>query len=281
MFLKVSKYDIYNYKLTNTLTLIGTSVAAHATSFYIPELKIAFDAGAIVSGQQPDNVLISHCHTDHCHYINYFGSSLKKPTYYVPQECVEYLENYLYSQKQLSKYHDKSLEKMNPDHLTIGVLEGEKIPIKKGKYNIEIFKCVHSVPSVGYGISEIRKKLKLEYIGQDVRNMDKSVIFYIKKVNLVCFLGDTNIKVFDNLSILEYPIVIVECTFLEKYELDNAHKKFHICWIELEPIVKSNPDTKFVLIHFSDKYENDYIEDFFNKLDIKNVLPWVNLNFRI
>lgn len=283
MYLKVSRYDIYSYKFRD-FTLVGTSVAAHGTGFYIPELKIAFDAGVVSCAQQPESVLITHCHIDHCHYINHFGSMLKKPLYYVPNECVDYLEEYLYTQKKLSKYHDESMKKLTPDHITVGVSDKESYPIKRGNINymIDIIKCEHSVPSVGYGISETRKKLLQKYIGVPIniiKNTDNKELYYEKKVKKICFLGDTNINVFKNSpQILEYPIVIVECTFLEASELKNAHKKFHICWTELEQIVRDNPDTTFVLIHFSNKYKNDYIEKFFKKLDIKNILPWVNLS---
>lgn len=285
MFLKISKHNIYKHDF-GQFSLIGTSVAAHATAFFIPELKIAFDAGAIVSGQQPDIVLISHGHSDHCHDIHYFGSVSKKPIYYIPKKVEGFLEDYLLSLKKLSKCDGFNISS-EPDHVIVGVTPNDSFNFKRGDINyfIKVYECKHSVPSVGYGIVENRKKLLPELLGlpvKDLRKLNENEKYYFKPIKLICFLGDTMIDVFEmNPEILDYPIVVVECTFLEASELENAHSKNHICWSELLPIVIKNPKVTFVLIHFSDKYKNEYIETFFNHIkffkNIKNILPWVNL----
>ena len=52
-------------KIPNTqLTLMGYSVAARNTAFYIPEMKIMLDCG-IENEYIPDHIFITHCHADH------------------------------------------------------------------------------------------------------------------------------------------------------------------------------------------------------------------------
>ena len=50
-------------------------------------------------------------------------------------------------------------------------------------------------------------------------------------------------------------------------------------WEELLPYVKANPDTLFVLIHFSLRYKDTEILEFFQKQvmehGIRNIKPWL------
>ena len=93
-----------------------------------------------------------------------------------------------------------------------------------------------------------------------------------KKFAYVC---DTSIKVFDmNPSIIEYPVIFIECTFLMPGEIDLAKEKKHVHWSQLKPIVVANSQTHFVLFHFSQRYKDDEIAEFFEKENIKNIFWW-------
>jgi len=78
---------------------------------------------------------------------------------------------------------------------------------------------------------------------------------------------------------LEYPIVIIECTFLYDDELPLASQKKHIHWLELKPYIVKNPSTLFILTHFSLRYKDSDINIFFNdikkKESINNIFPWL------
>jgi ribonuclease Z len=74
----------------------------------------------------------------------------------------------------------------------------------------------------------------------------------------------------------DVPVIIVECTFLEaELHAERAAKTKHTLWRDLEPVVRAQPDTIFVLIHFSLTYKEQYIRNFFQKLALPNVLVWV------
>jgi len=92
------------------------------------------------------------------------------------------------------------------------------------------------------------------------------------------FLGDTTHHVFEqDPDILSYPVVIVECSFLYAEQMDLALSKGHICWEGgLEPFVKDNSDTLFVLIHFSLRYSLEEIDTYFKKLNLRNVTTWLS-----
>ena len=68
------------------------------------------------------------------------------------------------------------------DHIEIIPVEAKtqiSIYIKKNKFNLEIFQCFHQVPCVGYGVSEVRKKLKEEYTklsGREIGELRKNAI---------------------------------------------------------------------------------------------------------
>ena len=88
------------------------------------------------------------------------------------------------------------------------------IDTKGAALTVEVFKCDHQVPTISYGISETKQKLKPEYYGRkDIAalrmagtEVTHDVIF--KRFAYVC---DTTINVFQyNPSLLEYPVIFIE-----------------------------------------------------------------------
>jgi hypothetical protein len=93
-----------------------------------------------------------------------------------------------------------------------------------------------------------------------------------REENLFVFCGDTTTECFvKSPQILKYPVVIVECSFLLEEEAQKAADSKHTLWRDLKPIVEAHPETKFVLIHFSMRYQSQEIRDFFAKQNLKNV----------
>jgi hypothetical protein len=80
--------------------------------------------------------------------------------------------------------------------------------------------------------------------------------------------------------IFQYPIIVIECTFLEKEDLHHAKKKNHMHWEYLFPIVQSHPLIKFILIHFSKRYKWPEIKNFFDRINsltpLNNVILWLH-----
>ncbi len=88
------------------------------------------------------------------------------------------------------------------------------------------------------------------------------------------FFGDTCSYVFDHThtkihqNLKNVKNVIIECTYLENQHAIDPIKykkrkdKKHMFLFELIPIIKANPTTQFLLIHFSARYNRDTIQKY-------------------
>lgn len=167
----------------------------------------------------------------------------------------------------------------------IGVKDGESynLEIKGRKFQIDIIKCDHGVPCVGYGFNELRTKLKKIYVGRSgaeikaLRNSGED-INEIVKLPVFCFIGDTTSKVISDTAIVQYRTIIMECTFITEDETERAIKTKHTHWNDIEEFIDAHPENQFVLYHFSQRYRETELKDFFIKKDKKNVHAWISNN---
>ena len=116
-----------------------------------------------------------------------------------------------------------------------------------------------SGPLCGYGVSEVRKKLKEEYTklsGREIGELRKKgvEVNYECNAKFLCYLGDTSKEIFEG----------------------QADKTFHSHWRNLEPIVDKYKENNFILIHFSQRYENSWLTELFKEKNKTNVYPWIN-----
>jgi len=277
------------------ITLMGWSVAALRTNFYIKELGLMLDAGLSSPTWVINHLLITHCHSDHCANLPFHLYSHKpseKIKIYVPKGIERHIKEFIESAYLLSSHTFPEEENIKRDELhlynfyeLIIVEPGNIIPIqiKKANYGLEIFKCYHQVPCVGYGVYETRKKLKEEYTklnGKEIGELRKKgvEINYDLKSKMFVYLGDTSKEIFDDKEwekIVEYPTIIIECTFILKEEREQAIKTHHIHWDFIEPVVEKYNKNTFILIHFSQRYDKSEIKKFFEEKKKDNVIPWV------
>ena len=276
-------------------TLKGYSVSACNTSFWIPELELFLDAGVphrkIIKYQ-----FITHAHADHykCLRDGLFEVSPKvKPTIVVPAPMKEAIKNDIFSGIALSKNNPNT--NINNKYTLIGAKAGEsfQIQVKNMTWKVEVIKCNHSVPTSGYGFVEIRNKLKEEYksLSQEEINKlrkDNVQLTEEKEYPLFCFLGDTDHKVFEDNRLEKYSVIITECTFFERESekipskknknisemQQDAAKKKHMYWDNLKTIVKQRPQTLFIITHFSARYTQKQIHEFFSEQKIGNIHIW-------
>jgi ribonuclease Z len=155
-----------------------------------------------------------------------------------------------------------------------------EIIAKKTKMKVQVFKCDHCIPTISYGFTEPKHKLKTEYQGIPGKELaclkmsgteiTQEVLY--KRFAYVC---DTTIKVLEkHPEIIDYPVIFIECTFLYHDDLELASTKKHIHWEQLEPYVRKFPNTQFMLIHFSQRYSDEDINNFFKKVNLPNVNWW-------
>lgn len=112
--------------------LIGRSRAAWHTSFLVPSLNAVLDAGVLIDDSRPQNVFITHGHSDHSLAILAYCRRITPPDVYVPAEAAMHLDNYIMSSKSLNlgisvkSYHD--FDKEGNRHSFPNTVGGRLIP---------------------------------------------------------------------------------------------------------------------------------------------------------
>ena len=262
-------------------TLTGYSRAARKTSFYIPELKILLDCG-ISTNFSPEHIFITHGHLDHCFNLPMtLCDNPVKPIIYVPNEIEEYIKNFIHHAYVLCTLdHNPEIHKFYT--LKSVFLENFIIKIKNTEFIVEIFKCFHTIPCLGYGFIEIRKKLKDEY--KEIMN-DKKKLIELKKSGvelmhqikfpIFCYIGDTSDEILVNKELEKYPIIMIECTFLYPEHEEYAKINKHIHWNHINKYICDHEKITFILYHFSNRYNELEIVEFFKKNTLcTNIIPW-------
>uniref|UniRef100_A0A6B2L9J8 Metallo-beta-lactamase domain-containing protein n=1 Tax=Arcella intermedia TaxID=1963864 RepID=A0A6B2L9J8_9EUKA len=215
------------------------------------------------------------------------------PVIYLPEEALEECRAYLESHLAF-RLHGQEIEEMLPSYRLVGVRGGQKVRLTgKGHTDklCEIFQCHHSVPCVGYGFLQEKKRLKAEYAGVPGRQLGalrKQGVALDEPFEspMFLFMGDTTVQFFEEQLELEgkgkenvfrYPLIITECTFLglDEEDTNRAARKKHIVWTELKPIVVSHPHIVFVLIHFSLRHSPKELRSFFKDQKLDNIVVFV------
>lgn len=274
------------------ITLIGYSRAMFRTCLWIPELRIMLDCG-YSSGRIPGHIFITHGHSDHSGAINHATEcyvllpkeDAEKLVVFVPAEIESYLHDYMRASHSFN-----SCKPLPPDYKhrlmnVVATQPGEYYDIKTRNnwdMRVEIIRCDHGVPSVGYGFSRKTQRLKKEYMDME----DKKELGKLRKKGVeiteeilipeFVFMGDTTIRGFSNNETIltKYPVIIIECTFIDEADFPHAAERKHIHWRELKPFVEKYSEIKFILIHFSLRYKATYIREFFENEGFGNVVPF-------
>jgi ribonuclease Z len=253
--------------------VIGRSRAGDATSFAIPELKWLFDCGTLVQGWKPRIIFLSHTHSDHVHFLTHMQHDEQPPTVYLPEESLPFVQAHLKAYQQMIDCN--SDEETSKSVILRPTKPGEEIYVSQGgnKFLVRTLKMVHRIPCLGFSIFKLQNRLKEEYVGlpgKEIGRLRKSgvEITTSKEVPYLCFLGDTTAAVFANHPEIlnQHSVIIVECSFVDAQSHKRAITTMHTHWDDLQPYVASNPDTLFVLTHFSLKYSTLRLRNFFGDL---------------
>lgn len=295
----------------NLYTLTGYSRAADRTMLYIPQLKLCLDAGD-GRGRQPKYVFVTHTHKDHCFDIG--NMSMKPGTrFFMPESVVDVAQRFIAAEWDMNTgimglHAQLGLDK---EYVITPAVDGN-MHMVTDNIQVRVFKCDHRVPCVGYAFSQLRQKLKHEYIGlpgKEIVKLKQEGIIVTEAISqpLFAYCGDTTTKVFDdNPWLFDYPTIITECTYIYDNEsttgfddkpecgtVDEAEsadtnsnltplqklaiKYKHVHWLDLAPIIASHPNVKFILTHFSLRYREDEIYNFFEQEATKANLDNVTL----
>lgn len=270
---------------TINLTLKGYSRAAFRTGFYIPEWNIMLDAGC-QNFKSPEYVFVTHCHVDHIFELpcTFLENRMDiYPKVYGPAGSKPYVQNFI---KTFFEMNAQEPVKIKPEdaYLYTETRGGSIIDLdtNKNKLLVNVIECDHTVPTVSYIFNILRNKLKPEFknkSGKEIGILRKNGVEITQPVEIsqLSYICDCSISTLSQNEdiITKCPYVIIECTFLYDDDLDVASTKKHIHWKELEPYVRKHSEVEWILIHFSLRYKDSEVNEFFQKIDLPNVRPWL------
>lgn len=174
-------------------------------------------------------------------------------------------------------------------HDTHGIRAGDTVPLRRTvDFTAEAFHCDHQVPCLGYVFKVNSQKLKPEYMGRkgdELKQLRQSGVEITapQAAPVFAFLGDTTAATLasepqwlkDGI-----PVVITECSFLYEAHREQSIKTKHTIWSDLEKVIRKWPKTTFVLTHFSLRYSDEAIRQFFDDLPDppSNIVVWIDGN---
>ncbi|XWS75824.1 hypothetical protein CRYUN_Cryun01aG0125300 [Craigia yunnanensis] len=258
----------------------GLSIGGHENCVIVPELKSAFDFGRCPSRAIQQNfVFITHAHLDHiCGLPMYVASrrlyNLKPPIVFVPPCIKEDVE------KLLDIHRTMGQVELNLDLVALDVGETYEL---RNDIVVRPFRTHHVIPSQGYVIYSIRKKLKKQYIhlkGKQIEKLKKSGV-EITDIVLspeVAFTGDTTSEYMldpRNADALRAKILITEATFLDEgYSIDHARQHGHTHLLEIIEHAQWFRNKSVLLTHFSSRYSVEDIRQAVSKLQSNVKQRW-------
>jgi ribonuclease Z len=200
------------------------------------------------------------------------------PLIYLPSEAEAFVKAHLIAYQTMAdcmtEAESQDGGKYQVDYLLRAIHPGEEITFRQGgsDFVVRTLKMHHRIPCLGYSIFKKRSLLKDEYVGlpgREIGRLRKEGVEVTLSYEdpLVCFLGDTTGAVFlDHPEILQqHRVIVVECSFIDDDNLKRAEVTKHMHWNALQPHVEANPDTMFLLTHFSLKYSTISLRRFFQE----------------
>lgn len=245
------------------LTIEGYSRAAVQTCWRIPELKLLLDLGV-----QPwdfmgtPTALVSHTHLDHIAALAVYVSrrrmmKMDPPTIYLPASAVPGCERLLKLFSQL----DRGL---NPCEF-VGVEPGDEFSLNR-ELVLNVLGTRHTIPSVGFVISQRRHKLKQEFqhlSGNEIRELKMQGVEITNEIRipLLGYTGDTAPQGLDqNPLFYQAKVLITEMTFVApQHRREKIHKHGHM---HLDDYVERRDqfaNERIIASHFSTRYSDAQI----------------------
>lgn len=252
-----------------SLDLVGFSRSGLASYVLAPALDACFDLGHCdkpAAGLR--HVLLSHVHQDHSlglvrHMSLRAMSSAPTSRVYVPAEDHEALVDMLRAYERLERRPPARLD-------VIPVAPGDTFRLPGG-YSVRAFDVTHRVPSRGYTVTQVRRKLKQTYHGlpsEEVARLARQGIPVTDDVtfDLVTYVGDSTIETLDrHPEVGQSEVLLLEATYLPPDPHDAGARYGHTHLAELVDLYHRRPEAlaarHVVLKHFSMKYSDAEVRE--------------------
>ncbi len=248
--------------------LLAFSIAGLSTYLLAPRLNCAFDMGDCLLEALPlDHVFITHAHGDHTrclmrHHALRRMMHMKAATYYVPQASLEGFHALAQAWAKLEQLPQFQPPFFHP------LKSGDQVILHR-QLMAQTFAVHHTLPSLGYTLLEVRKKLNRAYQGMSAEALAnlrrKGVAFETEEHHAkLTFIADCSEETLYELPQLgEAQILFLEVTFLMDDERELAKKRGHLHVEQLANFLKQHPqrlkNRHIVLKHFSMRYSRQQI----------------------
>jgi ribonuclease Z len=199
------------------LRLVGTSIAARATAFAVPEFGVALDIGRLTPtlAAQP-TVLLSHGHLDHTSgilaYLNLRARFHpdEPPRVVAPAAVAGPLLRAL----ELMPGMESVRKRVRLGNVIVAAEPGVPVPLAGG--SATPFAADHGVPTLGWALRRVGEQ--------------RPVLVFAADGSTAPFAADP--------GLLDAAVAVVECTFVEKNRVIAARLAAHAHlsdWLELAP----------------------------------------------
>jgi ribonuclease Z len=241
------------------LELDGYSLGGVETVVFVPSLRLAIDVGrGPAMLLKADRIALTHTHMDHAGGLPYLLAlrqlyRMPPPTLYVPDQVAEKLVEVLAAWDRLQRF-DSAFE-------LVPVRPGGSYPLGRD-VELRPFRTYHVVPSVGYAVVRVTRKLLPEYQGLPGPELARlkragTDITAAHERTLLAVTGDTLVEVVDKQPhILAADTLVCECTFLDaRKPYAAARAGGHVHLDDLLPRAEAFHNDQLVLSHFSQIYD--------------------------
>jgi ribonuclease Z len=251
-------------------TVIAFSISALSTYALLPELNCAFDMGDCLLDAVPiERVFITHAHGDHTRCLLRHESlrrlmGMSPATYFVPHQTEEGFKGLAQAWKTLENVRDPNYQ---PPHFQ-AMRAGDVVWLHR-QLAAKAFLVNHTLPSLGYTLYDVRKKLLPEFHGRpgpELARMRKEGVAFEEEVWLprVTFIGDSTIDtLYREQHVGQSRILFLEVTYLMDDDEDIARQRGHTHLNDLLRFLKDCPgvlqNPHIILKHFSMRYDRGLI----------------------
>ena len=234
------------------LRIIGYSVAGEESVIAAPELNVCFDIGKAPSEVLPvDHVLLTHGHMDHAAGIAYYLS--QRNFIGNAPGCILAPNRLIRPLKQLMQVWGEIEGHVTPAKY-VGMEPGDEFQIRRGLV-VRAFRVNHGVPSLGFVVIDIRRKLKPEFAdksGPELVELKKQGIDidYTLEVPLIAYCGDTADGDWTRYDMVRQArVLLLECTFFDRDHVARARAGYHLHVRDVARILENLENPHVVITH--------------------------------
>jgi len=244
------------------LEIEGVSIAGHESFYKVPAFRCLLEFG-----RAPDDVLgysticLTHGHLDHAAGLAHHASrrrltALPPARVFAPEEAVPDLEAWLAISQRLENVSYGL-------HVTPAV-PGESVLLRRD-LEIKFLPGRHSIPTVGYLFSEIRRKLAHGLEGRSGEEIAAlraggAEVTRREEIPLLAYPGDCGAAIFEAApEIFQARVLLLECSFLAPDDRARAREYEHIHLDDIAERASLFQNEAIVLTHFSLRYRPDEI----------------------